>query len=69
MKRNIIGLDLAKNIFHVVGLDHHGKQIFRKQLRRKQVANWFAQQAVSLVGIEACGALVPGRTYTTNNRV
>jgi len=55
MKRNTIGLDLAKNIFHVVGLDHHGKQIFRKQLRRKQVANWFAQQAVSLVGIEACG--------------
>jgi transposase len=55
MKRNTIGLDLAKNIFHVVGLDHHGKQIFRKQLRRKQMASWFAQQPVSLVGIEACG--------------
>ena len=55
MKRNTIGLDLAKNIFHVVGLDHHGKQIFRKQLRRKQVASWFARQPVSLIGIEACG--------------
>ena len=54
MKRNTIGLDLAKNIFHVVGFDHRGKQIFRKQLRRKQVINWFAQQPVSLVGIEAC---------------
>jgi transposase len=56
MKRNTIGLDLAKNIFHVVGLDHRGKQVFRKQLRRKQVASWFAQQPVSLVGIEACGS-------------
>jgi len=54
MKRNTIGLDLAKNIFHVVGFDHRCKQIFRKQLRRKQVTNWFAQQPVSLVGIEAC---------------
>jgi transposase len=54
MKRNTIGLDLAKNIFHVVGFDHRGKQLFRKQLRRKQVTNWFAQQPVSLVGIEAC---------------
>jgi transposase len=54
MKRNTIGLDLAKNIFHVVIHDHSGKQICRKQLRRKQVTNWFAQQPVSLVGIEAC---------------
>ena len=54
MKRNTIGLDLAKNIFHVVILDHNGKQILRKQLRRKQVANWFAQQPVCLVGMEAC---------------
>jgi len=56
MKRNTIGLDLAKNIFHVVGFNHHGKQIFRKQLRRKQVANWFVQQPPSLVGIEACSS-------------
>lgn len=56
MKRNTIGLDLAKNIFHAVGFDHHGKQIFRKQLRRKQVADWFVQQPASLVGIEACGS-------------
>ena len=56
MKRNTIGLDLAKNIFHVVGLDHHGKQIFRKQLRRQQVTSWFAQLPASLVGIEACGS-------------
>ncbi len=55
MKRNTIGLDLAKNIFHVVGIDHRGKQIFRKQLRRQQVTSWFARQPVSLVGIEACG--------------
>jgi len=56
MKRNTIGLDLAKNIFHVVGFDHHGKQLFRKQLRRKQVASWFVQQPPSVVGIEACSS-------------
>lgn len=55
MKRNTIGLDLAKNIFHAVGFDHRGKQIFRKKLRRKQVVNWFVQQPVCLVGVEACG--------------
>jgi transposase len=56
MKRNTIGLDLAKNIFHVVVLDHNGKQIMRKQLRRNQVASWFVRQPPSLVGIEACGS-------------
>ena len=56
MKRNTIGLDLAKNIFHVVGFDYHGKQLFRKQLRRKQVATWFVQQPPSVVGIEACSS-------------
>ncbi len=55
MKRNTLGLDLAKNIFHVVGYDYRGKQILRKQLRRKQVTSWFAQQPLCLVGIEACG--------------
>ncbi len=54
MKRNTIGLDLAKTIFHVVVSDHHGKQLSRKQLRRKQVSAWFAQQPASLIGIEAC---------------
>lgn len=56
MKRNTIGLDLAKNIFHVVVLDHRGKQLVRKQLRRKQVAPWFAHQPLSLIGMEACGS-------------
>jgi transposase len=56
MKRNTIGLDLAKNIFHVVGFSDRNKQIFRKQLRRRQVVNWFAQQPTSLVVMEACGS-------------
>jgi len=56
MKPNTIGLDLAKSIFHVVGFNEHDKQIFRKQLRRKQVTNWFAQQPLSLVVMEACAS-------------
>lgn len=56
MKRNTIGLDLAKNIFHVVVFNHQGKQLMRKQLRRKQVVEWFVQQPESLVAMEACGS-------------
>jgi transposase len=54
MKRITVGLDLAKSIFHVVGINEHGKQLFRKRLRRAQVTAWFAQQPPCRVGIEAC---------------
>jgi len=56
MKRNTIGLDVAKNIFHVVVFDHHRKQCLRKQLRRKQVTEWFARQPESLVAMESCAS-------------
>ena len=54
MKRITVGLDLAKSTFHVVAFDQHGKQRLRKQLKRHQVAGWFARMEPSLVGIEAC---------------
>lgn len=54
MKRITVGLDLAKNVFHVVGIDQRGKQLFRKQLRRNKVADWFAQRPVCRVGMETC---------------
>ncbi len=48
------GLDLAKNVFHVVGLDGKGREVERKMLRRAQVAVWFANLPPCLIGMEAC---------------
>lgn len=50
-----IGLDLAKNVFQVHGVDERGSAVLRKQLRRDQVAAFFAKLQPCLVGVEACG--------------
>lgn len=42
MEITTIGLDLAKNVFQVHGVDERGKAVLRKQLRRDQVALFFA---------------------------
>ena len=51
-----IGLDLAKNVFHVVGCDRHGKVVKRKVLRRRQVRAYFANVPACVVGMEACAS-------------
>jgi transposase len=56
MKITTIGLDIAKNVFHLVGCDVHGKQGLKKKLRRNQVLRYFAQLSPCLVGIEACAS-------------
>jgi len=55
MKITTIGLDLAKNVFQVHGFDERGCAVLRKQLRRDQLAVFFARLAPCLIGIEACG--------------
>lgn len=50
-----IGIDLAKQVFQVHGVDVRGKIVLRKQLKRSQVAEFFAQLEPCLVGMEACG--------------
>lgn len=50
-----IGLDLAKNVFQVHGVDERGVVVLRKQLRRGQVALFFAKLQPCLIGVEACG--------------
>jgi transposase len=52
----MIGLDLAKNVFQVHGVDGSGAAVLRRQLRRGQVEKFFAQQPPTLVGVEACGS-------------
>lgn len=49
-----IGLDLAKNVFQVHGVDTAGGVVVRKQLRRAEVLKFFGALRPCLVGIEAC---------------
>ena len=50
-----IGLDIAKNVFQVHGVDASGTVIVRRQLRRAEVLKFFGKLAPCLVGLEACG--------------
>ncbi len=49
-----IGLDLAKNVFQVHGVDAAGNVVVRRQLRRSQVIAFFEKLPPCLVGMEAC---------------
>jgi transposase len=49
-----IGLDLAKNVFQVHGIDAAGKVLVRRQLRRGDVLRFFGGLPRCLVGMEAC---------------
>src|SRR6187399_2470405 len=49
-----MGLDLAKQVFQVHGIDADGTTVLRKQLRRSQVLSFFSRLAPCLVGMEAC---------------
>lgn len=56
MQITTVGLDLAKNVFQVHGVNEHGIAVLRKQLRRDQVAAFFANLPACLVGMEACAS-------------
>ena len=54
MQITTIGLDIAKNVFQVHGIDATEKVVVRKQLRRGQVLAFFKALAPCLIGMEAC---------------
>src|SRR5258706_9135563 len=54
MQITTIGLDIAKNVFQVHGIDANEKVVVRKQLRRSQVIAFFEALAPCLIGMEAC---------------
>ena len=54
MQITTIGLDIAKNVFQVHGIDANEKVVIRKRLRRSQVIAFFAALPPCLVGMEAC---------------
>ena len=55
MNITTVGLDLAKNVFQVHGVNADGVVIVRRRLRRAQVGTYFASLQPCLVGMEACG--------------
>ena len=61
MKITTIGIDLAKSLFQVYGVDERGKAVQRKPLKRKDVLSFFANLEPCLIGMEACGS--PSRRY------
>jgi len=56
MKVTTVGIDLAKNVIQVHGVDEQGKAVLNKQLKRNQVVAFFANLPPCLVGIEACAS-------------
>src|SRR6266446_4055962 len=54
MQITTIGLDIAKNVFQVHGIDAKEKVVARKQLRRSQVITFFKALPPCLIGMEAC---------------
>ena len=49
-----VGLDIAKSVFQVHGVDARGNVVVRRQLRRRQVLAFFTKLPSCLVGVEAC---------------
>jgi len=56
MKLTTVGIDLAKQVFQVHGIDEHGKVLVKKQLRRDQMTTFSVNLPPCLVGMEACGS-------------
>jgi transposase len=50
-----VGIDIAKQVFQVHGVDGHDKVVLRKQLKRAQFLGFFAKLPPCLIGMEACG--------------
>ena len=51
-----IGLDIAKSVFQVHGVDADGQVVIRRKLKRRYVLAFFEKLAPCLVGIEACAS-------------
>ena len=56
MSISMIGIDTAKNIFHLHGVDAQGKVELKRKLRREELIAFFERQPRCTVVMEACGA-------------
>jgi len=56
MKITTIGIDLAKSVFQIHGVDAQGKTVLKKQIKRDEMTVFFANLSPCLIGMEACGS-------------
>ena len=56
MKIRTLGMDLAKQVFQVHGVDAQGEAVLRKKLERSKVLEFFVNLPPCLIGMEACGS-------------
>lgn len=56
MKVTTLGIDLAKNVFQLHGVNEFGKPVIKKQLKREQMASFLVNLPPCLIGMEACGS-------------
>jgi transposase len=54
-KFSVLGIDIANQVFHLVGMNEQGTILLRKRLYRAQVMTFIAQLPPMLIGMEACG--------------
>jgi transposase len=52
---HVLGIDIAKRVFHAVGMDDRGNIVYRKRLSRHDLLPCIAKLPPVLIGIEACG--------------
>ena len=52
---NVLGIAMAKHVFHAVGMDNTGEIVFRKRLSRHDLIPFMAKLPPVLIGMEACG--------------
>jgi transposase len=53
---SVLGIDIAKLVFHVVGMDDRGHVVLRKRLARSELLHFIATLPPALIGMEACGS-------------
>lgn len=54
MRVSVVGVDLAKDVFELFGVDAAGKTVLRRRVRRGRLLEVIAQAPKSLIGVEAC---------------
>ncbi|BBG86001.1 hypothetical protein AHGSH82_031460 [Aeromonas hydrophila] len=57
MNATTTGIELAKHLFQLHGVDQHGKTLLKRQLKRNQKLSFFTNKPLCLIGMEACGSV------------
>ena len=56
MNLSVLGIDIAKLVFHLHGVDAFGRCVYQRKLRRKELLECVAKLPRCVIGLEACGS-------------